>query len=301
MNRKWREQHERGSTFAIHLIRWIALHLGRTPTRLLLHPITAYFLLTSSEGRRCSRQFLARATGKPQNFWNIARHIHCIASTILDRVYFCTDRFQYFDLEIHGHDIFDETLAHGRCCILLGSHLGSFEVLRMLALSRKQLPLKVLMDKERSETITRLLEALNPAIADSVISPGSPDVLLEVNEHLESGGMIGILGDRTVPNDRLVHCRFFEHDAPFPAGPFLLASVLKVPVVLFFGLYRGGNRYEIHLEKLATRVTVRRSRRIEDARHWAQQYAARLEYHARRAPYNWFNFYDFWPNDTNQD
>ncbi|UCE90431.1 MAG: lipid A biosynthesis acyltransferase [Pseudomonadota bacterium] len=297
MNRKWREQHERGSASAIRLIRWIALHLGRTPTRLLLHPITAYFLLTSSEGRRCSRQFLARATGKPPNLWNIARHIHSFASTILDRVYFCTDRFQYFDLQVHGHDMFDETMAQGSGCILLGSHLGSFEVLRMLALSHKRLPLKVLMDKERSETITRLLEALNPEIADSVISPGTPDVLLKVHEHLERGGMVGMLGDRTVPQDRVVHCRFFERDAPFPAAPFLLASVLKVPVILFFGLYRGGNRYDIHFEKLANRITVRRGRREADARHWAQQYAARLESHARRAPYNWFNFYDFWPDD----
>jgi hypothetical protein len=25
-----------------------------------------------------------------------------------------------------------------------------------------------------------------------------------------------------------------------------------------------------------------------------RRYAARLEHHARQAPYNWFNFYDFW-------
>jgi predicted LPLAT superfamily acyltransferase len=25
-----------------------------------------------------------------------------------------------------------------------------------------------------------------------------------------------------------------------------------------------------------------------------QRYVTRLEFHCRRAPYNWFNFYDFW-------
>jgi predicted LPLAT superfamily acyltransferase len=25
-----------------------------------------------------------------------------------------------------------------------------------------------------------------------------------------------------------------------------------------------------------------------------RRYSARLEHHMRRAPFNWFNFYDFW-------
>jgi predicted LPLAT superfamily acyltransferase len=29
-------------------------------------------------------------------------------------------------------------------------------------------------------------------------------------------------------------------------------------------------------------------------RDLVERYAARVEHHCRTAPYNWFNFYDFW-------
>jgi predicted LPLAT superfamily acyltransferase len=70
--------------------------------------------------------------------------------------------------------------------------------------------------------------------------------------------------------------------------------VLQAPVVLFFGLYRGGRCYDIHFELLADRVTLDRATRQADIRRWVQLYASRLEYHCRAYPYNWFNFYDFW-------
>ncbi len=82
-------------------------------------------------------------------------------------------------------------------------------------------------------------------------------------------------------------------------GYILLASVLKVPVILFFGLYRGDNRYDIHFELFTDQVTIERNNRSADLQLWTQRYANRLEHYARLAPYNWFNFYDFWNEDEN--
>jgi predicted LPLAT superfamily acyltransferase len=72
---------------------------------------------------------------------------------------------------------------------------------------------------------------------------------------------------------------------------------MQCPVILFFGLYRGGNRYEVHFERLAEVITTNRRRRQEDIRYWTQRYVDRLEYYARSAPYNWFNFYNYWDKD----
>ena len=69
---------------------------------------------------------------------------------------------------------------------------------------------------------------------------------------------------------------------------------MHCPVILFFGLYRGGNRYEIYFEQLAEEIILHRDRRAEDAQHWMQRYVDRLEHYTRLAPYNWFNFYRFW-------
>jgi predicted LPLAT superfamily acyltransferase len=73
-----------------------------------------------------------------------------------------------------------------------------------------------------------------------------------------------------------------------------MAAALKVPVMLCFGLYRGGNRYDLHFEPFADTVVLDRSNRAASLNAVIQRFADRLAHHARAAPYNWFNFYDFW-------
>ena len=67
-----------------------------------------------------------------------------------------------------------------------------------------------------------------------------------------------------------------------------MAAMLRRPVVLMLGLHRGGRRYDVVFETIAARPA---EEAIEDT---MRRYVERLEYHCRRAPYNWFNFYDFW-------
>jgi predicted LPLAT superfamily acyltransferase len=70
--------------------------------------------------------------------------------------------------------------------------------------------------------------------------------------------------------------------------------MMHCPVILFFGLYRGGNRYEIYFEHFADEIVLDRDRRAESISLWTQQYVTRLEHYTHLAPYNWFNFYPFW-------
>jgi predicted LPLAT superfamily acyltransferase len=64
--------------------------------------------------------------------------------------------------------------------------------------------------------------------------------------------------------------------------------------MLFFGLYRGGNRYEVYLESFGDEVPLPPEQQVVDLKQWTQQYADRLEAVCRQAPDNWFNFYEFW-------
>jgi predicted LPLAT superfamily acyltransferase len=155
-------------------------------------------------------------------------------------------------------------------------------------------PLKVLMDTVHNQNITRFFDALNPRIAGTVIAPDRPDTLIRVKESLDDGDFVGMLGDRVFGGDKTTQCQFLGAPATFPAGPILLAAMMRCPVILFFGLYRGGNRYEIYFEHFADVIVLERDRRAEETQLWMQRYAERLEHYARLAPYNWFNFYPFW-------
>jgi predicted LPLAT superfamily acyltransferase len=159
---------------------------------------------------------------------------------------------------------------------------------------QRSIPLKVLMDPAHNQNITLFFDALNPRIAGTVIEPDRPDTLIKVKESLDTGFFVGMLGDRVSGGDKTTQCQFLGAPATFPAGPVLLAAVMRCPVILFFGVYRGGNRYEIYFEQFAEEIPLDRNHRAENIQFWMQRYAMRLEHYARLAPYNWFNFYPFW-------
>jgi predicted LPLAT superfamily acyltransferase len=294
---RWGDLRERGTPASLRLIAWIAVHIGRWTTRLLLYPITLYFVISAREARRVSYEYLRRVRGHPAFWWHVFQHFYCFAATILDRIYLLRGEFNHFDVTLRQKEILLRKIESGTGCILLGSHLGSFEVLRTLGVTQQNFPLKVLMDTEHNQNITRFLDSLNPKIASTVIVPDRADTLLKVKESLDAGFLIGMLGDRVSSGDKTTQCQFLDAPTTFPAGPILLAAIMHCPVILFFGLYRGGKRYEIYFEHFAEEIILHRDRRTEDTQHWMQRYAERLEHYARLAPYNWFNFYSLWDQE----
>jgi predicted LPLAT superfamily acyltransferase len=291
---RWATLPERGTPTSLRVIAWIAAHIGRWGARLLLYPITLYFVMTAHSARRTSYEYLKRLRGESARWWHVFRHFHCFAATILDRVYLLRGDFERFGITVHGKEIVHRQIESRKGSILLGSHLGSFELLRALGVMQRSFSLKVLMDPLHNQNITRFFDALNQEIAATVIAPDRPDTLIRVKESLDAGCFVGMLGDRVSGGDKTTQCQFLNAPATFPAGPVLLAAMMRCPVILFFGLYRGGNRYEIYFEHFADEIDLDRVRRAENIQLWMQRYAERLEHYSRLAPYNWFNFYPFW-------
>jgi predicted LPLAT superfamily acyltransferase len=65
--------------------------------------------------------------------------------------------------------------------------------------------------------------------------------------------------------------------------------------VFMAGVYRGGNRYDLRFCELAD-FSAAASPAERDALICVAlaRYVATLEALCREAPYNWFNFFDFW-------
>jgi len=79
-----------------------------------------------------------------------------------------------------------------------------------------------------------------------------------------------------------------------PSGPLRMAALLKRPVIFMTGLYLGGNRYAIHFDFLADFSKIPRSQRATELQVAMNHYAKLIDHYCRKAPYNWFNFFDFW-------
>jgi predicted LPLAT superfamily acyltransferase len=291
---RWIAQPERGQTLPIRVIAWIALRLGRRTARVLLYPICLYFILFSVRARAASRQYLHEVLGGKPRLQHVFRHYHTFASTILDRVFFLNGEYHRFDIHVHGEDVIRNARAGGSGCLLIGAHLGSFEVIRALGRQAGGAPVSMVMYEENARKINSVLQAINPDAVLDVIALGKVDSMLKVQNALSKGELVGMLADRTIAGEGTMPCTFLGKPARIPLGPFRIAAMLKRPVVLMFGLYSGAGRYDIYFEPLVDMQHVERTQRNAVLNGAIKAYVQRLEHYCRLAPYNWFNFYDYW-------
>lgn len=294
----WQGRREGGGWFALWLIRFIGLRLGRTPARWLLVPITLYFFVRRGSERRASRDYLTRVLCRPARTREVLRHFHAFAATTLDRVFFLARGVQGFDVEISGLDALEQAMAGGRGALLVGAHIGSFEALRALAARRPDLDLRLVLDRQQTPALNMLLEALAPALRAQVIdaAQGGVTVMLALSEAAQHGALLALLGDRARHGEAICRVPMLGASAALPAAPWRVAAALQIPVLLGFGLYAGRSRYHLRFEAFATRIDLPRTADARTAvlQACSARYAARIEAQLREFPYNWFNFYDFW-------
>ncbi len=289
---------------ALRLMRMLALGLGRRAARLLLHPIAFYFLVAGGDVRRHSRRYLGRALGRPAGWGDVYRHLFAFASTVLDRVYLLRERFDEFRVEASGVDTIMRPFAAGEGVLAVGAHIGSFEALRMIG-HDKGLKIAMIMYEDNARLINQALAAIAPQASLVTIPLGRVDAMLTLRRWLDDGGVAGMLADRTLPGadgqrSKTVSLPFLGAPATFADGPFRLAAMLRRKVVFMAGLYRGGCDYELRFAELADFSGLGQASGAErDAavRAALERYVATLETLCREAPYNWFNFFDYWADD----
>lgn len=294
LTQDWTTRSERGALPLIKLGVWLALKLGRNAARIFLYPTCFYFLVSSARAARNSRQYLTRVLGRQAGLTDVFRHYLTFGACVLDRVFLLNEQIEQFDVRLNGEELVNKIQQSGTGCVLFGAHFGSFEVARAFGRRERNVPISLLMYEENARKIRASLAAINPSLAAEVIGLGRLDSLITVADRLNRGHFIGVLADRNVDGKDLVRYDFLGAPAAFPQGPFRVAMLLRRPVVLMVGIYRGGRRYEIFFEPLADASVSRPS----DPGAWIDEvmrrYVARLEHYCRVAPHNWFNFYDFW-------
>ena len=290
----WAQQPERSNLAILRLMVWISLTLGRPVGRLVLYGIAAYFLVFAPAARRASRDYLTRALGRRPTLGERYRHILAFASTVHDRIYLLNGRFDLFAIDIVGEEYIRAAVADGQGVLLMGAHLGSFEVMRALGRDRTDLTVAMLMYEENARKINSTLAAINPTAVQDIVPLGRMDSMLQARDRLEAGQLVGLLADRGLGGDPTVTRDFLGQPAPFPLGPFRMAAMLRRPVLFMTGLYLGGNRYRIHFSPLADFSRVDRADRAAAIDAAVDRYVALLDHHCRETPANWFNFFDFW-------
>ncbi len=310
----WSRLAERGSGMGLRIVFICYRILGEGATQLLLYPIVAYFLLTGRSTRAASLDYLRRVNihgasqnseARPAPGWRASfRHMLAFAQSGLDKLAAWMGGFDSRRVDFPDRVELDRLIASGRGAVLIGSHLGNLEMTRALATDERRAIVNAVVYTKHAQRFNQMLKQANASFGVNLIqvSHFGPDTAIMLKGKIDRGELLVIVGDRTPPaeggsSSRISLVEFLGAPAPFAQGPFILASLLDCPVYLFFCL-REGDRYRIYLEPFAERIVLPRRERQERLQDYLQQYAKRLEAHCLKAPFQWFNFYDFWQQDA---
>ncbi|MBS0545687.1 MAG: glycosyltransferase family 2 protein [Proteobacteria bacterium] len=302
----WSRLAERGGGLGLRIVFACYRRLGERAARALLYPVVGYFYLTGAQARTASAAYLHRVAahaGKaPPRRRDSFRHMLAFAQSGLDKLAAWMGRLDGSRVDFPNRAEFDRLLASGRGAVLIGAHLGNLEMTRALAHGRQLATVNAVVYTEHAQHFNRMLAAANADFGVNLLQVSSlgPDTAILLRDKIDRGELLVIVGDRTPPadNGRVCEAEFLGAPAPFAQGPFILASLLDCPVYLFFCVREddidGCSRYRIHFEPFAERIELPRRERQARLQAWVQRYARRLEAHCLAAPYQWFNFYDFW-------
>jgi predicted LPLAT superfamily acyltransferase len=305
----WAGMAERGSMRALRFIRWVYRTFGRRATIAFLTPVVAYFFVTGRGTRRASLDYLRtlwaapggrEALGAPPTLRDAFRHLHEFAEQVVDRMIVWSGDTEIIEIDYDGTEILLELSQQRRGALLLGCHLGSWDLLRSIA-EQTGVGLSVLIFTANAVRINAFFERMHPELKLRMIpfEPGSIRWVFDVKAAIERGELVGVLGDRVWESgrEREVAVTFLGRRARFPLGPFLLQAVLGCPMILTGCFRTGAGRYRAVAIPFAPASVIPRGDRRKHSEELAQRYAHELERWCLRAPYQWFNFFDFWPED----
>ena len=305
----WARQQEVKGLWGMRLMLLVWRLLGRKAFSLLLYPVVGVYWLTAATARRASQQWITRVREQlaarqmpiPPTLTSY-RHFQRFGEAMLDKIASWRGELQF------GRDVVftagaEETLniSDPRGKLLLVSHLGDVEACRALAQLQGGKTINALVFSENAQRFKQIMTEMAPQAGLNLmpVNDIGPDTAILLQEKLERGEWIAIVGDRIAVNPqrggewRVCWSRFMGQAAPFPQGPFILAAILRCPVNLLFALRQQG-KLRIYCEPFADPLLLPRADRQQALQHIIDRYAERLEHYALQSPLDWFNFFDFW-------
>ena len=293
----WAELRERGGVWGLSVCILAYKLLGRRGCKLAMAPIVGWFLLAGAEQRRASRRFLGRVFNRPPRVWECYRHFLAFSGRALDTFIAWTGGIPDGAVVAATPDSLRAAVDDPRGALIVVAHLGNADVARALLDDKTRQRMTILVHTRHARNYNRSLQRFRPEAALNLleVSEIGPDTAIALKERIERGAWVVIAGDR-IPvgsQGRISDAPFLGEAASFSQGPWILAALLGCPVYLLFCL-KDGDGWRLSLERFAEGIALPRRQRDALLRGHVTAYAARLEEYARRAPFQWFNFYDFW-------
>lgn len=300
----WAEQEERGSLWAMMFLVYSFKLLGATVGKIFMVPVVLYFYLFNASARKNLKYYLLKLQHIGNQMptvsqWNILKICFNFGFAAVDKMSAWYGKVKQFRITKDNIDYLLDLQKEGKGAVIMVSHLGNFEISRMVSSLHGKARFNVFMHTKNAQKFTEVIKKLNPDYVMSVIQGDALDIQLAITlkEKVDQGEFVVIAGDRTpVKNTQgVVTADFLGSAADFPIGPYVLAKVLGCPLLGIF-CTKQAKGYHVKLEVYADKISFNRNNREQVIQHYAQKYISSVEKQLKSTPLQWYNFHPFWNN-----
>lgn len=273
--------------------RWLIALLKHIDTR-WIYAVTYIFVVPPALFRpgfaHIYRYFRQRFGCSPiRACWLTYKNHLLFAQAVIDK--FAMYAGQKFNIELEGYDNFLRLADFPDGFVQYSSHVGNYEIAGYSLVAEKKRFSALVYFGEKEEVMNNRQRLFNHSNINMIPIKSDMSHLFEINNALANGETISIPADRIWGSQKYIAKDFLGREAHFPIGPFQIAALRGVDVLVVHCIKKHYRTYKIIVTPITYDKTALRKEQINQI---ANAYVNELERVVKAYPTQWYNYFDFW-------
>ncbi len=288
------EGKSKGTVLGYKIFIFFIRKLGVRAAYGLLYFVALYYVFFAGKSTRSIYYYFRKRLNYsvPKSLLSIYKSYYTFGKTIIDKAAISSGLKNQFTYECDGVENIVNLLDKQQGGIMISAHIGNFEIAEFFFEeidTRSQISL-VTTDAEHKNIKEYMEKVSLRSNIKFILVKEDMSHIFEINNALSNGELVCFTGDRYMKGQKVLEQSLMGKTASFPAGPFLLASRLNVPVLFVYVMKETNKHY--HLYSRQAKVKSR------DAQALLKEYTQSVEWMLKEYPLQWFNYFDFWEKDN---
>ncbi|TDO83796.1 putative LPLAT superfamily acyltransferase [Flavobacterium chryseum] len=280
----------KGTVLGYKIFVFLIQKAGVKSAYVLLYFVASYYFLFLKKSNKAIFYYFKERLKYPQfkSKKMVFKSYYTFGQTIIDKISISAGMRNKFTYEFDGIEILKKLLAEKKGGVLISAHIGNFEIAEHF-FGEIDLDFQINLvttDLEHSAIKNYLETVVKKPTVKFIIIRDDLSHIFEINAALSSNELVCFTGDRYFEGTKSLSEKILGEQANFPAGPFLIASRLKVPVVFVYVM----KEQNLHYHLYAREAEVKH----RDEKALLRSYIESVESMLEKYPLQWFNYFDFW-------
>ena len=286
---KW-DGKSKGTVLGYKIFVFLIKKAGIKAAYVLLYFVASYYFLFLKKSNKAISYYFKERLGYSgfKSKKMVFKSYYTFGQTIIDKISISAGMRNKFTYEFDGIETLKNLLAEKKGGVLISAHIGNFEIAEhFLGDIDIDFQINLVTTDLEHSAIKNYLESVTqkPTVKFIIIREDLSHIF-EINAALSKNELVCFTGDRYFEGTKSLSEKILGQEANFPAGPFLIASRLKVPVVFVYVMKEPNLHYHLYAREAVVKH--------RDEKGLLKAYIESLESMLTKYPLQWFNYFDFW-------